>query len=161
MDATILGFGRLFRQELEQGRYAGKVYGETLTMAFALHLLSQYAVHKVKINPPKGKLSARQLKHVLDYTQAHLSEELSLDAIAEGANLSAFHFSRLFKTTVGYSLHQFILHLKIERAKSLIRKHTLSFTEVALLTGFYDQSHFIHAFKRAVGVSPKAFAKMI
>jgi AraC family transcriptional regulator len=161
VDATILEYGKLFRQELQQGKYAGKLYGETLTIAFVLQLLSQYSAHKIKLQPPKGKLSSNQLKHVLDYTQAHLCEELSLETMAEEINLSPFHFSRLFKNTAGYSLHQFILGLKIERAKSLIRKRTLSLTEVALLTGFYDQSHFIHTFKRAVGVSPKLFAKMV
>ncbi len=158
-DPAILHFGNLFRGELQAGAYAGKVYGETLTLAFSLYLLSRYATDQLKIDPPKGKLSARQLGTVLDYTQAHLARDLSLESIAEQANLSPFHFSRLFKQTTGHSLHQFIVHLKIERAKQLIAKRGLSLTEVAHLTGFYDQSHFIHTFKRTVGMNPKDFAR--
>ena len=67
---------------------------------------------------------------------------------------------RLFKQTTGISPHQFILQLKIERAKQLINKTQLSLTEIAYELGFTDQAHFSNAFKKIIGVAPRQYRHM-
>jgi AraC family transcriptional regulator len=74
--------------------------------------------------------------------------------------LSAFHFARLFKNTLGLTTHQYVLQNRIERAKNLIVKFShLNLTEIGLSVGFFDQAHFTKSFKRATGATPKAFLK--
>ncbi|MBD2261169.1 helix-turn-helix transcriptional regulator [Pseudanabaena sp. FACHB-2040] len=85
---------------------------------------------------------------------------MSLTALADQTNLSAFHFARLFKKSLGLSPHQYMLQNRVERAKRLITKTDRpDLADIALQVGFYDQAHFTKAFKRVVGLPPKGFFK--
>ena len=83
----------------------------------------------------------------MEYVHEHLAEELSLIDLAEPMNLSAFHFARLFKNSLGLSPHQYVLQNTVARAKKLITVFTKpNLTDVGLQVGFYDQAHFTKAF---------------
>ncbi|MBE9104209.1 helix-turn-helix transcriptional regulator [Nostoc cf. edaphicum LEGE 07299] len=110
---------------------------------------------------PKGKLSGTQLTDVIEIARSQLGVELNLSQLANAAQVSDFHFSRLFKNTTGMAPHQFVLRLRLEQAKKLLRINQLSLSEVALAVGFFDQSHFSNVFKRAFGMSPRAFVKTL
>ncbi|KAB8332167.1 helix-turn-helix transcriptional regulator [Scytonema tolypothrichoides VB-61278] len=130
-------------------------------LARLYQILAQYSVRPKKLPRPRGKLSSLQLKEIIEYIHANFSEELSLTHLAELLNLSAFHFARLFKNSLGLSPHQYVLQNRVERAKKLITVSAGSnLTDIGLQVGFYDQTHFGKAFKRTVGVSPKVFAKL-
>jgi AraC family transcriptional regulator len=162
VDPIITQFATRFKAELESGHYGGELYSESMGLAFALHLLEHHGDRTLKLTRPRGKLSALQLRQIIEYIHEHLTHEISLVELATQANLSAYHFTRLFKQSIGLSPHQYVLQNRVERAKKLILiSKTLSLTEVGLAVGFYDQSHFTKAFKQVVGVSPKVFAKQI
>ena len=79
-----------------------------------------------------------------------------LEDIARVAFISPFHFLRVFKKFTGITLHQYILSLRIERAKVLLRqKNTIGIT--LSKTGFSDQAHFTKVFKKITGLTPKQF----
>lgn len=161
-DPIISYFTHRFKAELESGSYCGALYGESLALAFALHLLECHRDRPQKLRKPPGKLSSLQLRQVVEYVHEHLTEELSLIDLAEPMNLSAFHFARLFKNSLGFSPHQYVLQNRVARAKKLIAVSTKpNLTDVGLQVGFYDQAHFTKAFKRVVGVSPKCFFKQV
>jgi AraC family transcriptional regulator len=161
-DAAIADFTHHFKTELVSGSYCGALYGESLALAFALHLIEQHSDHPQKLRKPAGKLSSRQLKQLIEYVHAHLSEELSLVDLAQQMNLSTFHFARLFKHSLGLSPHQYLLHTRVERAKKLIAiAGKPDLTAIGLQVGFYDQAHFTKAFKRVVGMPPKGFFKQV
>ncbi len=120
-----------------------------------------HGVYSKKPLEPKGKLSGLQLRQVIEYIHEYLSEDLSLVALANQANLSLYHFARLFKRSLGLSPHQYVLQNRVERAKQLISVSPyLNLTDIGLRVGFYDQAHFTKAFKQIVGVSPKSFSKL-
>lgn len=157
----IAKFARQFEYELQNGSYGGALYGESLALAFSLYLLEQHSDRSKPLPRSRGKLSSLQLRDVVEYVHVNLSDQLSLTDLAERLNLSAFHFARLFKNSLGLSPHQYVLQNRVERAKKLIKVSTSSnLTDIALQVGFYDQTHFGKAFKRVVGVSPKAFSKL-
>ncbi|MBD2773967.1 helix-turn-helix domain-containing protein [Iningainema tapete] len=159
-DPIIANFGQRFKAELEMGSYCGTLYGESMALAFAMHLIEQHSHCYKSLPKPRGKLSSLQLRHIIEYLHYHLTEELSLIDLAAQINLSAYHFARLFKNSLGLSPHQYMLQNRVERAKKLITVSAHSnLTEIGLQVGFYDQAHFTKAFKRVVGVSPKAFSK--
>jgi AraC family transcriptional regulator len=156
-DETAYKYSQLLAAELVAP--TEPLYAETLSLAFTLHLLTAYSRKAGKPLIPKGKLSSIQLKEAIDLAHTQLSNELSLNQLASAVNLSPFHFTRLFKNTTGISPHQFILQLRLERAKHLLVMSQLSLMEVAQAVGFFDQAHFTNAFRRAFGMTPKAFAQ--
>ncbi|WP_169927357.1 helix-turn-helix transcriptional regulator [Labilithrix luteola] len=135
------------------------LFAETLSHAFVLHLLAAHGeAPGRKQLAPKGKLRPAQLRAVLEMMHAELGTSLSLTRMAECAGYSPFQFSRLFKTTTGLPPHAFVLRLRLERARRLLREGDHTPTNVALMTGFYDQSHFTNVFRKAFGMTPKMFA---
>jgi AraC family transcriptional regulator len=97
--------------------------------------------------------------YIVNYINAHLDQELSLDELCTIAKLSPYHFSRSFKQTIGLSPHQYIICQRVERAKKLLLKGQMSIAEVAIACGFTHQSHLNRHFKRLVGMTPRAFLK--
>lgn len=137
------------------------LYAETLSLAFTLHLLNCHSRKAKKPLSPKGKLSAIQLRDVIEIARTQLGAELSLSQLANAAQVSEFYFSRLFKNTTGTAPHQFIQRLRLERSLLLIKTGQLPLSDVAVAVGFFDQAHFTNVFKRAFGMTPRAFAKSL
>ncbi|MEM9507829.1 MAG: AraC family transcriptional regulator [Cyanobacteria bacterium P01_E01_bin.35] len=160
-DYHIAHFAAHFETELLNSNYGGALYGESMALAFSLYLLEKYSDRYQPLPRPKGQLSSLQLTAVIEYIHAHLESELSLTELATQLNLSSFHFARLFKKSLGLSPHKYVLQNRIERAKKLIVAAShIPLSDVALQVGFYDQTHFSKAFKKYLGVSPKAFSKL-
>ena len=80
--------------------------------------------------------------------------DLGLQELAAVAGYSPAHFLRLFRRAFGQTPHQFVLDLRIERAKRLLRADGQSLAEIAGSCGFADQSHFGSAFARRAGMPP-------
>ncbi len=104
-----------------------------------------------------GALSPLQWQRVRDYCFAHLSEKITLDALASLCDLGRFQFLRQFKQTVGMTPHAWLLRLRLEHACSLLSHSAQTIAEVAQGVGFYDQSHFNRAFRQAFGVAPSSY----
>lgn len=82
--------------------------------------------------------------------------KLTVDEMAQNAFISKYHFIRSFKAEVGLTPHQFQIQNRIRKAQRLIHKAE-TITEVALTTGFCDQSHFIKQFEKYVGLPPLTY----
>lgn len=97
----------------------------------------------------------------IDLAKDVLSEDLdigiSLDTVAKKVGFSRFHFIRQFKKHTGISPHQFRIQQRIEAAKDLIRKGR-PLSQIALETGFSDQSHFTNKFRQYTGATPSQYA---
>lgn len=107
--------------------------------------------------PTGGALSPVQWQRVKDYCFAHLSEKITLDALAALCDVGRFQFLRQFKQTVGMTPHAWLLRLRLEHACALLARSAQSIAEVAQGVGFYDQSHFNRAFRQAFGVAPSGY----
>lgn len=136
--------------------FAEKIYAESLGVACVVHLAKTYgsASH---VYAPKGRLNPYQLKQVVDFAHSYMQFNIGLHEMAGLVHLSPYHFGRLFKQTVGKSPYQFILQLKIECAKKLIKQNTGPISEIAYQLNFSDQSHFSNAFRKATGISPRQY----
>lgn len=149
---------RTLLQETETGSPTGHLYAESLATSLAVHLASQHGGGEIQDTPRVGGLSGGQLKRAIEYIHEHLSEDVSLKNISNAAGLSPFHFARQFKLSMGYSPYQFVLRQRIEHAKQRLMRGGTTLAEIAIQTGFYDQSHFAQQFKRHCGTTPKKFA---
>jgi AraC family transcriptional regulator len=94
------------------------------------------------------------LRLVTDYINDHLDLDLKLTALSAIAQISPYHFLRLFKKNLGVTPHQYILQRRIERAKYLLRSSRLDISEIALKVGFCDSSHLTRCFKSILGNTP-------
>ena len=108
---------------------------------------------------PATAMLVSKFTRVLDYIDAAMDGELSLDAMAEVAGMNPFYFARAFRRRFGESPHRFVLQRRIERAKRLLSETETPLVEVALNCGFASQSHFASVFHRHVGVTPSRFRK--
>jgi len=102
-------------------------------------------------DPVLGRLAA--------FVEDNLNRSIALSELAAVANVSKFHFCRLFKRSTGITPMTFVEQLRIDHARRLILGTALALAEIALLTGFADQSHFTRRFRRLVGVTPAVFAR--
>ena len=99
-------------------------------------------------------LAGWQIRRVSNYMTTHLSERVHVSDLAKQVGLSASSFSRAFKVSMSTSPHQWQLSQRIVAAQILLREGARSLAEVALATGFAEQSHFARVFKEKVGVTP-------
>ncbi|HXC50582.1 MAG TPA: AraC family transcriptional regulator [Candidatus Limnocylindrales bacterium] len=89
----------------------------------------------------------------------HSGEDIDLETAAAGAELSPFHFLRLFSSVLGVTPHQYLVRSRLRRAARLLADEDRPITDIAYEVGFGDLSNFVRTFGRAAGVSPKAFRK--
>jgi AraC-like DNA-binding protein/mannose-6-phosphate isomerase-like protein (cupin superfamily) len=93
------------------------------------------------------------IDRAVDYVRRHAARKIGLDELAVAAGLSKFHFVRLFAATLGTTPHRYQMLVRVARARCLLRGRA-PIADVALHTGFFDQSHFTRCFHEIVGVTP-------
>ena len=152
---------RALEADLEAGIPSGRLFGQSLLNALAVHLRLRYGVHPPKEVKPQNGLPRARLKRVLEYVEANLEQEIALAALADTAGMSPHYFSELFKQSLGLPPHQYVLRRRIERARELLRDSRITVFEAAVRTGFSDQSHFTRIFRRIVGITPTQYRATI
>ncbi len=158
-DPLLTQIGLTLWRELEQRSPAGKLYAQTSAQMLAIHLLRHYTSVGEAIKEPSQGLTYQQMRRVIDCVQAHLGQDLSLEVLAQQAGFSPYHFARLFRQTTGESPHQFVLRQRIERAQRLLKETDVPLAHIALESGFANQSHLALAFKRHLGLTPRAYRR--
>jgi AraC-like DNA-binding protein/DNA-binding MarR family transcriptional regulator len=102
----------------------------------------------------RGGLSGWQERRAIEYMTAHLADRVLLADVAAQVGLSASRFGRAFKVSMGVSPHRWQTELRVAEAQELLREGKRSLAEIALATGFAEQSHFSRVFKEVVGMAP-------
>ncbi|WP_178025431.1 AraC family transcriptional regulator [uncultured Paenibacillus sp.] len=99
----------------------------------------------------------RHIIQTIAYIENHLNESLTRSDLSAVAGINPDHFSRMFKKHTGLSPTDYIIRLRMEKAKKLLAKSPSSIMEVARRVGFEDPYHFSRRFKQVVGVAPSAY----
>jgi AraC family transcriptional regulator len=148
---------RALEADLEASLPAGRLFGESLLSALAVHLQRRYGLTPPKGTKPGNGLFRARLNRVIEYIEANLDQEMALTALAQTAGMSTHYFCELFKQSVHVSPHQYVLRRRIARAQNLLSDPEVIVLEAAVRSGFSDQSHFTKLFRRIVGVTPTAY----
>jgi AraC family transcriptional regulator len=156
-DTTVEMLIRALYAELRDGCQNGALFGESLGTALAIALIQRFGTQQAAVLTCTKALNARVLKRVIDYIQSHLDEDLSLEAIADVAHISSYYFGKLFKISMGQTVHQYVMSERLKRARWLLKNRTLPQEEIALACGFSSQSHFATAFRNETGLTPRRF----
>lgn len=109
---------------------------------------------------PLGALSGWQERRAKAYMLRDVSRSLRVSEIAEHCNLSRSHFSRAFKIVTGCSPQEWMLKMKIDKAKALLLT-SMAITDIVYECGFSDHSHFTRTFGRLVGMPPKVWRQAV
>ena len=113
-------------------------------------------------SPERNQLQVapRTVARVRDYLHSMYQQQVSIADLAHAAGVSGTQVIRAFSAGIGMPPHAYLVSLRVERAKALLRDGR-SPADVALETGFYDQSQFTRHFKRLTGVTPARFAAQV
>lgn len=100
------------------------------------------------------------IQQVKQFLREHLHEKPQLEVLAQLAGLSKYHLVRRFTQLTGMPPLQYHMQLRLHQARDLLRQRVHP-QEAALQLGFYDQSHFINAFRKVMGTTPHHYAQQI
>ncbi|MBN2659163.1 MAG: AraC family transcriptional regulator [Spirochaetales bacterium] len=110
--------------------------------------------------PGVGSTTLSNDNPAVDRTREYISDNLNrnvpLEEMAEISSYSPYHFLRLFKAATGMTPHQYLTLKRVEKARELIMKG-ISPAEIAMKTGFTDQSHFTNTFRKFTGATPRQY----
>ncbi|MEM0980886.1 MAG: AraC family transcriptional regulator [Cyanobacteria bacterium P01_H01_bin.58] len=156
-NAQLEAIATLILAEFQQNPSGNRLYVDSLANILAMNLLRHYAVTPPQLPTYEGGLPQRQLMQVLDYVDAHLDQEIKLTDLAQLLDMSQFHFSRLFKQSLGLSPYQYLLQQRVERAKQLLKQTDHAIVDIAFECGFNSHSHLSKQFRQLTGMTPKAY----
>lgn len=103
--------------------------------------------------------NAQIVQYLVNYIEDHISEEISLDRVAETTGYSKYHMHRMFTGIIGLSLHQYIKRRQLTEAARNLISSGKSIVQIALDAGYESQQAFMLAFKSMYKLSPNHFRK--
>ena len=150
-DQELLSVANALVSESRSNYPNGPLFWNELAGTFISGLVARHASRpQLQI---RGTLGEDVLVRLRDYIVANIAESIEVAELAKIAGRSPFHFSRVFSRSVGLSPHRYIVHLRLQRALQLARSGQAGLAEIAVRTGFADQSHLWRWVRRVHGVS--------
>ena len=158
----------LSRAAIEGGAAIGEVFGlnsDYLAELIAIddydklnewlaHALLKYTSIVLRVDDTKH---SDIIKKVKSYIRDNCTGKITLNEIADYVNFSVSYLSRMFKDETGENISAYINKARIDQAKALLVREELSLSDVAMMSGFEEQSYFNRVFKKLVGITPGRF----
>jgi AraC family transcriptional regulator len=147
--------------ELQLEHRASPLFVQGAAQTLAVHLARNYTFVSGQMQDQRRGwgLPGFTLRRIADLMSNNLADDFSLARLAREAEMSEFHFSRMFKRTTGRSPSQYFIGLRMERARSLLRQTHKSIIEIGLELGYTSPSHFAQVFRRETGSTPGAYRR--
>jgi AraC-like DNA-binding protein len=135
------------------------LFGDSLVTAM-IGRLSQLKAIKRSSDRRLG-LTKQQLSRVTEFMRDNVDQPIRLSDLAKLAGLSSSQFGRAFRVSTGTTPHKWFLDARIECAKAMLADPRRNLVDIALETGFSEQSHFSRAFRTATGATPKVWRRLL
>jgi AraC family transcriptional regulator len=159
MDPQIMGLAALMANVFDNPALSNPLFDEAVILALYWHLAVKYGGLRPEYGKRVGALTLAQEARAKEMIEAHLGGDTSIAELAEACGLSPGHFKRAFKVTTGMPPHRWLTMRRIELAKTLLMAGKLSISDIAVSSGFADQSHMSRVFSRIVGVPPGSWQR--
>jgi AraC family transcriptional regulator len=150
-DLALLRSARILASESADNYPNGPLFWSDVASNFIEGLVARHTSAPSIL--PRSILGKDALDRLKDYIVAHLDSPLDVATLAAVAGQSQYHFSRVFARSVGVTPHRYVVRLRLQRAMELIRSGRSGLAEIAVRTGFADQSHLSRWLRRVHGVS--------
>jgi AraC family transcriptional regulator len=159
IEALMLGM----RDALYDENPSATPYADYLIRAIAARLIKQHSSAEASRlrSDAHAKLALGPLARAKDFMEANLEHSIDLAMMAAATGLSPTHFARRFRTTTGEPPHRYLMQLKVDRARRLLRYTDTSLAEIAFACGFANQEHMTRLFKQSCGTTPAAFRRTL
>ena len=105
----------------------------------------------------KGNIKVDLVQRIVDYTELHYRENLTIEALAYMFNYSGSYITKIFKKELGMTYAEYLRQKRIYAACNLVNRENFKVKEIAKLVGFNDTAHFVKCFEKYVGMSPSAY----
>jgi AraC family transcriptional regulator len=147
--------------DANEGFTTERLYTESLTHALAVRMLFLgRSTQPQTNNRGTNGLPRPVLRRIIERMRC-FSCDLSLQALANESGYSRVHFVRMFRAATGYSPHNYLLNLRLERTRELLKNPSLSLIDIALDCGFSSHSHMSRLFHKSVGVTPSTYRRSL
>jgi AraC family transcriptional regulator len=160
-DSTLWETALKLKRGVESDEPETLLYSEALAIVLLHELLHQTRDAPRGDANSRGGLAAWQKRKTASYIEEHLAEQISLTKLAELTRLSPYHFCRAFRQSFGTPPHRYHIRRRIECAKVLLIRRSMSITEIGLDLGFSETSSFSAAFRKATGKTPREFRRSL
>jgi AraC family transcriptional regulator len=160
-DPFIAQIGQLLTAELESDRVGSRLFVDSLTTALSIHLLRHYSDWQQPLREDGGGLPVSKLQQAIAYINDHLTEDLTISAIANELGMSPYYFSRLFRQSMRIPPYKYVIERRIERSQGLLKMTSLSVAEIAKQVGFSSQNQLTVQFRRFTGTTPSNYRKQL
>ena len=138
----------------QRSDFLGQLESHYLATSLVLSVLQGYS-RRSSDSPDQPEF----LNWITSFMSLHLSEPLSVSDMAARAGLSPSRFSQVFRNRFGRPPHQFLMHLRIQRAQDLLHHTSLTMRDISAQCGFSDVHHFAKTFKRLSGQTPGSYRR--
>lgn len=122
-------------------------------------LMTRFILEKRKNIFTDASKTTEKLNRAVTYMAEHLTEKITVEDIANSVYLSTYHFVRSFKKQTGLTPYEYLINLRINKAKDLLISTDDSLDTIAVNSGFTDSKNLIYNFKRIVNLTPKEYRK--
>lgn len=156
-DADLCAAGVMLRDALENDDLSSGVMFEAMSRVFLVKLLQKYGQQQADDLALSARFTSEHYKRVLGFIRDRLDQTISVEELAHVAGMSASHFARVFKETVGETPMQYVLAYRIEQAIGMMRDPKRPLGDIAIACGFADQAHFSRSFKQVTGQTPRQY----
>jgi AraC-like DNA-binding protein len=126
-----------------------EVFGQHISMA-----VDRIAVQMDNAEPPP-------IKKAKQFIEERKTDNISMRDVAKVVNVSTFYFCKMFKKATGLTFTEYLSHVRIAKAKSLLLNPNLRVSEIAYDIGYQSLTHFNRTFHRVVGQSPSAYRRAV
>jgi AraC family transcriptional regulator len=157
VDVRLAALVKAVNAERIAGFPSGRLFLDSIEQAIAAALVDDFEGQNRSVRKLRGGLGPARLRLVKEVVHAKMEDELTLAEMAQLAELSPAHFSRMFRKSTGETPHQFVLRQRVERAKQMLREAEMRVLDVAVACGFKTQQHFARVFRRICGASPTEY----
>jgi AraC-like DNA-binding protein len=153
-DRVMYGLANALLGQVERASERSALFIDHVALAFFAHVMGTYGNAPVPDDSTPGALSPWQIRRVLDFLAAHLTDDPTVAELARECGLSSGYFARAFRQTTGVTPHQWLIRKRVERARGLMLGNGLGLADIAVVCGFVDQSHFTRVFAKLEGETP-------
>ena len=156
-DEYLYSIAKKLLEELRSPDILEQSCVQSLRQILAIHLLRNYSTLTQPITS-KDSGSNTKFKRITDYIQDNLAE-ITIEEITQAFHISYGTLNSLCKHRENITLHQYIIRMRVKRAKLLLSKNHWQIADIAKIVGFYDQSHLTREFKKIIGTTPHQYRR--